>query len=807
MDLSLHPRQSDAFLSEATEILYGGAAGGGKSHLFRVAAITWCFDIPGLQVYIFRRLSDDLIKNHCEGPTGFPVLLNEWVEAGHVKIRTQPYSIEFWNGSKIFLGHCQYEKDKYKVLGVEMHVLIMDELTLFTESIYRYFRGRLRLGGLKLPEKYKGLFPRVLAGSNPGGCVPYGEVLTADRGWIDITAIQSGDAVISVDPQGSLVIRRVSAVTAIEHDGEMVIRQSPYLTMEFTPNHRFPHLNTARTRHTVKEFWDLPGEAYIRRTGDDWQGAYPETIHGVDSGDFMELLGWYVSEGCMVKRPEGRKAPGVNGKQYARAKEDSSFQIAQNKHHTRERIEALLIRMGVKYRKDKQSFTITNTGMADEFRKQGYCREKHIPREYANLARPLLERLHESLMLGDGCKKIYYTTSRQLADDVAELATKLGLPAYISSRERENRKGLSYAVNQGGRKHSILYTGNHVYDVDTTCAQVNVSRERFKGMVYCLTVPGTETFFIRQQGSVWLSGNTGHTWVKMAFVDMAPPMTLVKQEKKEGGMLRQYIPAKLADNPTLVENDPDYIDRLEGLGNPALVRAMRDGDWDIVAGGMFEDIWSVAKHVLKPFTIPVSWRIDRGFDWGSSKPFAVVWFAESDGTAATMADGTQRNFPRGTLFIISEWYGWNGKPNEGCRMLATEIARGIRKHDQAMQRTIHPGPADNSIYDVEDGKCMADDMARAPAYVRWTRSDKSPGSRRNGWEMIRKLLKQALGNELPGLYVFDTCRHTIRTLPALPRKESNQDDVDSESEDHIGDVIRYRCSAKRQTAKLTGLRI
>ena len=72
----LHPRQSLAFLSKATEILYGGAAGGGKSHLMRVVAIMLCMAVAGIQVYIFRRVSDDLRKNHLEGPSGLRAMLS-----------------------------------------------------------------------------------------------------------------------------------------------------------------------------------------------------------------------------------------------------------------------------------------------------------------------------------------------------------------------------------------------------------------------------------------------------------------------------------------------------------------------------------------------------------------------------------------------------------------------------------------------------------------------------------------------------------------------------------------------------------
>jgi len=287
-------------------------------------------------------------------------------------------------------------------------------------------------------------------------------------------------------------------------------------------------------------------------------------------------------------------------------------------------------------------------------------------------------------------------------------------------------------------------------------------------------------------------GNIGHNWVKNAFIDYQPEYAIKKTSKKDGGMRRQFIPSLLEDNPTLMENDPEYEERLEGLGVEATVNAMRWGDWDIVAGGMFDDVWKKGIHVIKPFAIPFSWYINRSFDWGSSKPYSVGFWAESDGTEAIMADGTIRTFPRGTLFRTDEMYGWTGEPNVGVKALAAEVAVDIVEREGRMPLKVNDGPADSSIYNEENGMCIADDMEAKG--VTWDRANKRPGSRANGWELMRSRLKAATQSPMedPGLFIFENCLQFIRTIPTLARDPKKTDDILNDSEDHIADEARYR---------------
>lgn len=100
-------------------------------------------------------------------------------------------------------------------------------------------------------------------------------------------------------------------------------------------------------------------------------------------------------------------------------------------------------------------------------------------------------------------------------------------------------------------------------------------------------------------------------------------------------MLRQYIPARLEDNPH-VDAD-EYGGKLEGLGSRELVKAMLHGDWNIVAGAYFDNIRE-DKHKLPGFVPPAHWTRFRSMDWGSAKPFSVGWWVVAEAEQRRIAE-------------------------------------------------------------------------------------------------------------------------------------------------------------------------
>jgi len=304
----------------------------------------------------------------------------------------------------------------------------------------------------------------------------------------------------------------------------------------------------------------------------------------------------------------------------------------------------------------------------------------------------------------------------------------------------------------------------------------------------------------------------GFNWVKARFQLPLPPGHTygeVISDPDTGD--RVAINSDLRENKVMLHADPDYVKRLRASArNEAELAAWLHGSWDITSGGMFDDIWIKVKEkaVLPPFHIPQSWRIDRSFDWGSSKPFCVLWWAESDGTDLILPGGrVLRTVPR-DLFLFKEWYGWDGEPNHGLRMLAVDVAKGIieRELQWGLYGRVKRGVADSAIFDEQNGNSIARDMELAVKIdgkpfrgVYFDPADKRSGSRKQGWERVRKMMSAVLPaheghpREEPGLFVTTECTHFLRTMPSLPRDGKDLDDVDTEAEDHLADAVRYRC--------------
>ncbi len=278
-------------------------------------------------------------------------------------------------------------------------------------------------------------------------------------------------------------------------------------------------------------------------------------------------------------------------------------------------------------------------------------------------------------------------------------------------------------------------------------------------------------------------GSIGHAWVKRTFITPKPAEEIWKTPSEEGGMTRQYIPARLSDNPHLTKDDPTYADRLRGLGTDSLVRAMLDGDWDIVAGQAFEKLRRDI-HCIEPFIPPDDWSCFGSLDWGSSKPFSFGLWTVSNGNA--LPDG--RQYRRGAIIRFNEVYGWTGKSDEGLRKEASEVADMIKA--RISNRRLAYIAADPSMWKVDGGPSIAETMLKRGVVLR-----RADHNRLTGYVEVRQRING--DGDGPMLFATKNCHDGFwRTMPDLIMDESHPEDVDTDQEDHCYDDVRYACVSR-----------
>jgi hypothetical protein len=276
-------------------------------------------------------------------------------------------------------------------------------------------------------------------------------------------------------------------------------------------------------------------------------------------------------------------------------------------------------------------------------------------------------------------------------------------------------------------------------------------------------------------------GGPGHHWVKARYIDPAPMGYEILTD--EHGGKRVFIPSRVSDNAILLNNDPGYIGRLKQSGSESLVRAWLEGDWSVIEGAFF-DCWS-DKLIIKPFPIPDHWPRIVGFDWGSARPFAALWAAVC--SEDYLHQG--QTIKRGSLVFYREWYGASA-PNVGLRMTAEPVGSGIAERTPERRDGKCPidWVADPAIFSEDGGPSLAERMK-----LPFRRADNARVARNGhvgGWDQMRARM------EAESIFFFDTCTESVRTIPLLQHDKTNAEDIDTDSEDHAADAVRYVCMAR-----------
>jgi len=262
-------------------------------------------------------------------------------------------------------------------------------------------------------------------------------------------------------------------------------------------------------------------------------------------------------------------------------------------------------------------------------------------------------------------------------------------------------------------------------------------------------------------------GGAGTNWVKNRWGISGAPTEPIFSVDEETGHRLVFVPARVKDNPTLVDNDPTYLRFLDGL-DPDTRKAWRDGNWDLFSGQFFA-LWNPQVHIVEPFEIPESWAKIRGIDpSGRNGNTSCHWYAiDTDGN----------------VWVYREHYGTGMDADQHAKAIA-KMSERVDGRQEYYRWTVIDSAAFNKVGMPE---------TLAEVYERCGVVGLVPASKKRveGWDFVNQHLRPGENNQPPKLRVFKNCKNLIRTLPMMISDEKKIGDLAFGQEDDCVDELRY----------------
>lgn len=347
-------------------------------------------------------------------------------------------------------------------------------------------------------------------------CVTSDTEILTEGGWKHFEDLDRTEKVASIKTNGELEYMKPIDYQKYWHDGIVYEVHTDYVDFAVTGDHRI-YCSDGKSEFTFKKADQIEGkvtkfkldaintasyvkEFVIPETTIDYShtsrsGNYVVQIQKVaskvvDMDDWVEFLGYYLSEGSLSSDGKG-----------VVISQSNVNSVKKNK------ILECLERLEFNYCVTDHGFKIYGVGLRNLLRSYnfGYSQTKYIPREFLNLSQSQSNILLSALMLGDGDKRgNYWTSSKRLADDVQELSLKCGISASINERYMniEKKPVLMYRVAIRGWNGK---NGGHFTTINES--KKNDKWVNYKGYVYDVTLPKNNTLYIRRKGKPIWTGN------------------------------------------------------------------------------------------------------------------------------------------------------------------------------------------------------------------------------------------------------------------------------------------------------------
>ncbi len=294
-------------------------------------------------------------------------------------------------------------------------------------------------------------------------------------------------------------------------------------------------------------------------------------------------------------------------------------------------------------------------------------------------------------------------------------------------------------------------------------------------------IPGTKTM-VRLATN---PGGVGHAWVLEQFIKPSQHQPIWSDpDNPESKKTFTFIQAKLTDNPYLMENDPNYANRMKELKKSSEKKymALVEGRWDVYEGIYFSE-WDKNLHITRSVHGPSPHTIKfLSLDWGFAEPACVLWFEAT---------------PLGRIFVYRELYVTRKSPKELARMILdmspeNEVYEYMRASPEIWGKKV----------ETENGGEVIKELMQIELGDRIL-MQKANNARVAGWLKCREYFSIA-PDGYPWVQFSPDCKESIRTIPALiheDRPGRNSEDIRPDSEDHCGDSFRYGVTSLKEVPK------
>lgn len=297
----------------------------------------------------------------------------------------------------------------------------------------------------------------------------------------------------------------------------------------------------------------------------------------------------------------------------------------------------------------------------------------------------------------------------------------------------------------------LRYQGQE-YDIIAIDEATQLSEHQFSIFKACLRGVGSVP---RRMYLTCNPGGVGHAWVKRLFLDRD-----FRPDEDPDDYL--FIPARVYDNPVLMQADPNYVRQLESL--PQKLRdAWLYGRWDVFEGQFFPE-FRPERHVVSASAIPAHLQTYAAFDYGLDMLAALVLGVASNGD----------------LYVLEEVCA----PDLTLRAAAEQVAELCR----SIGVTYAVASPDLWNRRQDTGRSGFEVMQAVTGMPPMSPAD---NRRVPGWRVLREYLNH--GSNSPNLYICNTCPVLIASLPALLCDPVRPEDASGEPHDvtHAPEALRY----------------